>query len=132
MIVFGLRYDSREKNFTEDYLSNKDAVVAYNPENADTVYLFQKGRFTEFRLIESRFMGKSFEETEQMIREQRELVKSASSDNLQGRIDLTSSIETIIGNMARSGNINLKNVREFKDREKRKYHKDFVKEAINE
>lgn len=132
LIVFGLRYDCKDKNFTEEYLSNKDAVVAYNPESADTVYLFQKGRFTEFHLIESRFLGKSFEQVEEMVQMQRELVKSASSDNLQGRIDLTSSIETIIGNTAKSGNINLKNVREFKDREKRKHHKDFVKEAINE
>ncbi len=63
LAVFGLRYDCKEENFTEEYLSNKDAVVAYNPENADTVYLFQKGKFTEFKLIESRFMGKTFEQT---------------------------------------------------------------------
>lgn len=132
LIVFGLRYDSKERNFTEEYLSNKDAVVAYNPDNADTVYLFQKGRFTEFRLIESRFMGKTFEQAGQMLEMQRELVKSASSENLQGRIDLTSNIEIIISNTAKSDNISLKNVREFKEREKRKHHKDFVKEAINE
>lgn len=132
LLVFGLRYDSKERNFTEEYLSNKDAVVAYNPDNADMVYLFQKGRLTEFQLIESRFMGKSFEETEQMLEMQRELVKSASSENLQGRIDLTSNIEIIIGNTAKNDNISLKDVREFKEREKRKYHKDFVKEAINE
>lgn len=132
LIVFGLRYDSKEKNFTEEYLSNKDAVVAYNPESTDTVYLFQKGRYTEFRLIESRFMGKTFEQAGQMLEMQRELVKGASSENLQGRIDLTSNIEIIISNTAKSDNISLKNVREFKEREKRKHHKDFVKEAINE
>lgn len=132
LIVFGLRYDSKERNFTEEYLSNKDAVVAYNPDNADTVYLFQKGRFTEFRLIESRFMGKTFEQAGQMLEMQRELVKSASSENLQGRIDLTSNIEMVLGNTARNDGISLKNVREFKEREKRKHHKDFVKEAINE
>lgn len=129
LIVFGLRYDSKEKNFKEEYLSNKDAVVAYNPENADMVYLFHKGSFTEFQLIESRFMGKTFEQVEQMVQMQREIIKSASSENLQGRIDLTSNIETIIGNTAKSDNINLKNVRAFKEREKRKQHKDFMKEV---
>lgn len=132
LIVFGLRYDSRERNFTEEYLSNKDAVVAYNPESTDTVYLFHKGSFTEFRLIESRFMGKSFEQVEEMVQMQRELVKSASQENLQGRVDLTSNIEIIISNTTKNDNISLKNVREFKEREKRKHHKDFVKEAINE
>ena len=132
LIVFGLRYDSKERNFTEEYLSNKDAVVAYNPDNADAVYLYQKGSFTEFRLIESRFMGKTFEETTQMIEMQRELVKSASQENLQGRVDLTSNIEIIISNTTKNDNISLKNVREFKEREKRKHHKDFVKEAVNE
>ena len=132
LIVFGLRYDSKERNFTEEYLSNKDAIVAYNPDNADMVYLFQKGIFTEFQLIESRFMGKSFEQVEEMVQMQRELVESASQENLQGRVDLTSNIEIIIRSTAKSDNINLKNVREFKEREKRKHHKDFVKEAINE
>ena len=132
LIVFGLRYDCKERNFTEEYLSNKDAVVAYNPDNADMVYLYQKGSFTEFRLIESRFMGKSFEQVEEMVQMQRELVKSASQENLQGRVDLTSNIEIIISNTAKNDNISLKNVREFKEREKKKHHKDFVKEAVNE
>ncbi|MCM1232865.1 MAG: transposase family protein [Ruminococcus flavefaciens] len=132
LIVFGLRYDCKERNFTEEYLSNKDAVVAYNPDNADAVYLYQKGRFTEFQLIESRFIGKSFEQVEEMIQMQREIVKSASQENLQGRIDLTSNIEIIIGNASKNDNLNLKNVKEFKEKERRKHHKDFVKEAVNE
>ena len=77
-------------------------------------------------------MGKTFEETTQMIEMQRELVKSASQENLQGRVDLTSNIEIIISNTAKNDNISLKNVREFKEKEKKKHHKDFVKEAIND
>lgn len=129
LIVSGLRYDCKERNFTEEYLSNKDAIVAYNPDNADMVYLFQKGSFTEFQLIESRFMGKSFGQVEEMVQMQRELVKSASQENLQGRVDLTSNIEIIISNTVKNDNISLKNVRECKEREKRRHHKDFMKEA---
>lgn len=132
LIVFGLRYNCKEKNFTEDYLSKKEAVVAYNPDNTDTVYLFQSGKYIEFQLIESRFTGKSFDEVEAMLREQKEIVKSADYVNLQGRIDLTSNLETIILNTSKNDNINLKNVREYKDREKKKQHKDFMREVANE
>ena len=131
LLVFGLRYDSKEKNFTEEYLSNKDAVVAYNPDNADIVYLFQNGSFTEFQIIESRFAGKSFADVSQMQESQRELVRNAASGNLQGRIDLASNIETIIMGTSKSENINLKNVRAVRQQETRKNHKDFVKEVVN-
>lgn len=131
LLVFGLRYGCSEGKFTEEYLSSKDAVVAYNPENTDTVYLLQNGRYTEFYLIESRFSGKSFGEAGQMFEKQRELVESASCENLQGRIDLVSNIEMVIQNTSRSENINLKNVREYKDKEKKKQHRDFVKEVAD-
>ena len=114
-----------------EYLSKKDAVVAYNPENVDAVYLFQNGKYIEFQLIESRFTGKSFDEAGAMLKAQKEIVKNADYENLQGRIDLTSKLETIIKNTAKNDNINLKNVREYKDREKRKQHKDFIKEIAN-
>lgn len=131
LMVFGLRYDSKERKFTEEYLSSKDAVVAYNPENTDTVYLLQNGRYIEFYLIESRFSGKSFGEAGQMFEKQRELVESALLENLQGRIDLVSNIEMVIQNTSRTENINLKNVREYKDKEKKKQHRDFVKEVAD-
>lgn len=131
LIVFGLRYNCKEKNFTEEYLSKKEAVVAYNPDNTDKVYLFQSGKYIEFQLIESRFTGKTFDEVEEMLRGQREIVKSADYENLQGRIDLTSNLETIILGTSKNDNINLKNVRDYKDREKKKLHKDFMKEIAN-
>ncbi len=131
LIVFGLRYNCKDINFTEEYLSKKDAVVAYNPENVDTIYLLQNGNYIEFQLIESRFIGKTFCEVEAMLKEQKEIVKSAEHVNWQGRIDLTSNLETIILGTSQSDNINLKNVREYKDREKRKQHKDFMREVAD-
>ena len=132
LIVFGLRYNCKDINFTEEYLSKKEAVVSYNPENVDTVYLFQNGKYIEFQLIESRFTGKTFDEVEAMLRGQKEIVKNADYENLQGRIDLTSNIETILLGTSKNDNLNLKNVREYKDREKRKQHKDFMREVANE
>ena len=131
LIAFGLRYDCKEKKFTEEYLTNKDAVVAYNPENTDTVYLVDNGRFVEFQLIESRFSGKSFEEVKQMSQKQRELEESASFENLQGRIDLTSYVERVVHHTSKIDNINLKNVREYKEKERKKQHRDFVKEVAD-
>lgn len=131
LIVFGLRYNCKEKNFNEEYLSKKDAVVAYNPDNTDTVYLFQDGMYIEFQLIESRFAGRTFDEVGEMLRGQKEIVKSADYENWQGRIDLTSNIETILFGTSKNDKLNLKNVREYKDREKRKQHKDFMKEVAD-
>lgn len=130
LVVFGLRYDSKERNFTEDYLKNtKKAVVAYNPESADKVFLLREGEFIEFHLIESRFSGKSFEEIKKMQSAQREIVNEAVYDNLQGRIDLTNHIERIVGSAEQSTNINLKDVRKTKQRAKRQKHRDFVEEV---
>ena len=78
LVVFGLRYNSKEKNYTEEYLTGKDAIVAYNPESADKVYLIeQQGDFIEFRLIESRFMGMNFEEVKEMQSAQKMIVEDA-------------------------------------------------------
>lgn len=82
LIAFGLRYDSKERNFTEEYLTGEDATVAYNPESADMVYLQQEGNFIEFYLIESRFTGKSFEEIKNMQSAQISIVGNAVPNNL--------------------------------------------------
>lgn len=120
LMVFGLRYSSEERNFTEDYLNGGDATVAYNPESADVVFLLKNGEFIEFRLIESRFSGKSFEEIKEMQEKQRVIVGEAVHNNLQGRIDLASHVERIVGGKERSGNINFKEIRKTKKRQKRK------------
>lgn len=85
LIVFGLRYNSENGNFTESYLNGGTAVVAYNPESADAVYLLDDGGFIEFRLIESRFSGKSFEEVKAIQGRQRAIVGDAVHNNLQGQ-----------------------------------------------
>lgn len=129
LMVFGLRYRSEERNFTEEYLNGGDAMAAYNPESADTVYLLKDGEFIEFRLIESRFSGKSFEEVRQMQSAQRSIAGDAVHDNLQGRIDLASHVERIVSGRERGGDINLKGVRMTKQREKKGRHRNFVEEV---
>lgn len=129
LIVFGLRYSSEERNFTEDYLNGRDVVVAYNPESADAVYLLHNGEFIEFCLIESRFSGKSFEDIKEMQRKQRTIIGDAVHNNLQGRIDLASHVERIVGGKERSEDINLKEIRKTKKKAKEERHRNFVEEV---
>lgn len=129
LIVFGLRYSSEERNFTEEYLNGRDATVAYNPESADVVFLLRDGEYIEFRLIESRFSGKNFEEIKEMQGKQRVIVDNAIHNNLQGRIDLASHVERIVGGKERSEDINLKEIRKTKKKAKEGRHRNFVEEV---
>ena len=132
LIVFGLRYDSTEGKFTEEYLSGGDALAAYNPDSVESVYLFRNGAYTEFRLIESRFMGKSFSEVQKMMEAQRALVNDAMQAGLQGKIDLASNLEAVVTGKVRNDDVNLKNVRATRTRERRKEHRNFMDEVKQE
>ena len=129
LMAFGLRYDCKNGNFTEEYLKGTDATVAYNPDSADSIYYLKDGEYIEFQLIESQFANKSFEEVRQMQAEQRELVRNATQENLQGRIDLTSHIESIVKQKGDSTGVNLKDARETKKKARGTLHKDFMQEV---
>ena len=129
MIVLGLRYDSKEKDFTEKYLGGGEGRVAYNPESSDTVYLLEDGNFIEFYLIESRFQGKGFEEIKGMLDAQKAIVEKAIHQNLQGRVDLASHIEKIVNGKEKSDDVNLKEVRKTRRRAVKERHRDFMEEV---
>ncbi len=129
LIVLGLRYDSQERDFTENYLSGGEAVTAYNPETADKVYLLEDGIFTEFYLIESRFQGKGFEEIKGMLDAQKAIVEKAIHQNLQGRVDLASHIEKIVNGKEKSADVNIKEVRKTRKRAVKERHRDFMEEV---
>lgn len=129
LVVLGLRYDSKEKDFTEDYLVGGDAVAAYNPESADKVYLLEDGGFIEFFLIESRFRGKGFGEAKQMVDAQKAIVDKAAHGNLQGRVDLASHIEKIVCGKTKNDDVNLREVRKTRKRAAKDRHRDFLEEV---
>lgn len=131
LVVFGLRYNSQEKKFTEEYLVGRDAIAAYNPESADKVYLLWEDGFIEFNLIESRFAGKSFKEIKAIESVQRAIVEDAVSNNLQGRVDLASYVERIVESAGRNKDVNVKEIRETKKRAKKERHRDFVEEVLD-
>ena len=107
LIVNNVRY--KNKNFSEQYLSNKEVSVAYNPDDSGYVWLIDNGEYIKFELIESRFQNKNFKEIEEMKSIKKDIIRSVASEDLQARIGLGAYIETIANNSNRS-NSNLQDI----------------------
>ena len=120
-----MRY--KHNNFTEKYLAGGEATVAYNPDDVSAVWLIDNGSYIRFDLIESRYKGKELSDVEMMRRGQKELIKSAAIDNIQAQINLAQSIEVIAASANTSGKVNVKAVRNTRQREQTKSHIDYVR-----
>lgn len=126
LIVNNVRY--KNKNFSEQYLSNKEVSVAYNPDDSGYVWLIDNGEYIKFELIESRFQNKNFKEIEEMKSIKNDIIRSVASEDLQARIGLGAYIETIANNSNRS-NSNLQDIGNNKIKEKQKIHKNYTGEV---
>lgn len=93
LIVNKVRY--KAGGFTERYLKGGDCVVAYDPKDASTIWLVEKGSYTPFTIILSEFEGMSLGEIDTMQVEKKALVKDAEENNTKARIALMESIEAI-------------------------------------
>ena len=122
-----LRY--RNDNYVEEFLSGKEAVVAYNPENVSNVWLLEKGAFVKFDLIESRYKDKNTDEVQDIRKRQRDLLRSFEEEKLQSEIQLAAFIQTLT-----EGKTNcerpIKDIRENRRRERAKQHIDMVSEVL--
>lgn len=126
LIVNNVRY--KNKNFSEQYLSNKEVSVAYNSDDSGYVWLIDNGEYIKFELIESRFQNKNFKEIEEMKSIKKDIIRSVASEDLQARIGLGAYIETIANNSNRS-NSNLQDIGNNKIKEKQKIHKNYTEEV---
>lgn len=126
--VNGLRY--KNINYNEQYLQGKDVVVAYNPDDVNTVWLLENGCFVEFKLIESRFKDKELETVKGMKRKQSELCLQEQRKLTQAEIELAEKILTIRNLAGGTENRSIKNIRQARQTEQMKLHKDFVREAL--
>lgn len=122
-----LRYHC--EGHTEKYLSGGDVIVAYNPDDVSSVWTIEKGIYTKFNLIESRFEGKALSEVEDMKELQRQIVRNEAQENLQAKIDLARHIQTITERKSSDGMTEIRGTLETKKRERRRNHRDFMKEA---
>lgn len=121
LIVKNVRY--KNKDFAERYLSGGTVTVAYNPDDSAYVWMIEKGNYIKFELIESRFRNKNFEQIEEMQIQRKNIVNSATNENLQAKINLASYIETIVNNGGNSDS-NIRKIPKNKEHAKRKAHVD--------
>lgn len=127
---FGLRVNKmryKHENFTEKYLSGGEVTVAYNPDDVSAVWLIDNGSYIQFDLIESRYKGKELSDVEIMQKGQKELVKAATADNIQAQINLAQSIEIIAASVNNPDKVNIKSIRNTRQREQTKNHIDYIR-----
>lgn len=126
LVVNKLRYTA--EGFTERYLQGGDCTVAYNTDNASTVWLIESGSYIPFRLILSEFEGMSLSEIEALTSRKKALTESEHECNLQARLALIESIETI-AHSSKRGARSISNIRSTRTRETKKKHRDYVEES---
>lgn len=126
--VNGLRY--KHQHYVEDYLNGREVVVAYNPEDVSEVWLIESGCYVPFKLIETRFNGKSMEIVSEMKKEKQKLVRSVEYENLQAQIDLAEHIQ-VIAERPKYKDTNIKDIRNTRKRETERCHIDFMKEGVS-
>ena len=123
-----MRYSA--EGFTEKYLKGGSVTIAYNPDDVNIVYLLDKGEYTEFMLIESRFKDKSVADVLAMQERQKEIVLQEEKKKLQAKIDLANHIQTIASLVSQSHATSIKGIRENRQKEQERTHEDFLKGGV--
>lgn len=126
--VNGMRY--RHDNYTEKYLTGGTVTVAYNPENTSYVWLLENGSYIRFELIESRYRNKNMEEVESIKTGQKAVIKAFTREQTQAQIDLVNHIEMIAFQTDYRGQTKIKGIRENRQKEQIKAHKDYMKVGV--
>ncbi len=117
--------------FAEQYLQGNTVTVAYNPEDVSYVWLLEKGCYTKFTLVESRFQGKDLILVQEIRTTQKTIIKDSQKDTIQAQIDLAKHIETIAGNSKSFLDVNLKDIFTTRKKEQDKCHRDYMKEGVD-
>lgn len=128
LVVNNMRYVA--EGFTEEYLKGGTVIVAYNPDDVNTVYFFDKGEYQEFVLVETRYRDKTIADIQEMQKKQKEIVQLEVKRNLQARIDLANHIQTIASLVSQSHATSIKGIRENRQKERQRMHEDFLKEGV--
>ena len=111
--------------YKEQFLQGGSAVVAYNPDNCNKVWVREKdGSFVEFSLIENRFSDMSLDAVQDIQRQQKQLVQDTMRDNYQAKIELMSFIETVSAKVNTTEDVQIKGSRSARKSAKKQRHKD--------
>ena len=119
----------RNDSYKERYLSGGEAVVAYDPDNSNHIWVVEKGEYIRFDLIESRFKDKTVRDVQDVQDYSKRIIKSENHNNLQAEIDLASHIQAIVENTAIGSDNTIKSIKDTRRTETMKEHRDHVKEA---
>ena len=126
--VNGMRY--RHDNYTEKYLCGGTVTVAYNTEDVSCIWLLENGSYIRFELIESRYRNKNLEEVESIKTGQKAVIKAFTREQTQAQIDLVNHIEMIAFQTDYRGQTKIKGIRENRQKEQIKAHKDYMKVGV--
>ena len=124
--VNGMRY--KNDAYTEAFLKGGEATVAYNPDDVSECWVIENGSYIPFTLIERRFANKTLDAVKTMQTARKQVIQSASADNLQAQIDLADHIQVIAGNTTHT-DVGLKNIRSTRKAERSRTHIDYTKEV---
>ena len=126
LMVNKLRY--HRDGYKEEYLKGGKCIVTYNPDDVTKVWLKTvEGRFEEFHVIETAYNGQTLEKVTDTRKKKRSLVKNESKDALQAKIHLLSFIETAVEQKNPPTNADIKGIRQNRQAERRRTHKDVGK-----
>ena len=129
---FGLKVNKlryHNEGYTEEYLKGNSVTVAYNLDDVTSVWVVDKGKYTQFELIDSRFEGKNIDEVSYIQDTQKEIIKYAHDDNIQAKILLAEHIEAIANTVSKNEEISIKGINSTKKKERNKRHIDHMKEG---
>lgn len=91
------------------------------------MWVIENGAYVRFELIEGRYRGKGLSEVESLKETQRRIVKSISEENIQSKINLIHSIQTIALSSMGNEKKTVKGIRENRKKEQIKTHRDYIK-----
>lgn len=122
--VNGLRYN--RDGYKEAYLKGGSCIAAYNPDDVTSIWLKTETEtgYEEFRLIETAYDGKTLEQVNESRKNKMAIVRNEYEEALQAKIRLAAFIETAAEQAAPTGNADIKGIRETRQTERRKKHKN--------
>jgi hypothetical protein len=126
--VNGMRYKNDDSKYTEAYLSGGEVTVAYNPDDVSECWLIENGTYIPFVLIERRFAHKSLDAAKALQQARKQTVNTATADNLQAQLDLADHIQIIVA-QGNHTDVDLKNIRSTRKKERARTHIDYTKEV---
>ena len=82
--------------YKEQYLTGGNVIVSYDPQNCNAIWIKESdGSFVKFTLIEKRFSNMSFDDVQNIQKQQKQLVQNTMHEQYQSKIDLMNFIETV-------------------------------------